>query len=193
MKKSILFIIFNLLVMTSATVFAQDKTFNFGVKATAGMSGFSHNFTGMSDDTRQSWEGGVMLRANIPVVPLYLQTELNYTNTGGTFEMGEQSQDLVLNRVEVPLLLGGKLGIGGINARAFGGVVAQQVVIDNFSDLSPELDPEKFGLGWQVGVGVDIKKFTIDAKYQQSANLVSNADTSLKSQQFMVSVGYFIW
>ncbi|KXX70117.1 hypothetical protein AVL50_14700 [Flammeovirga sp. SJP92] len=179
--------------MTSATVFAQDKTLNFGVKGSAGMSGFSHNLSGLSDDTRQSWEGGVMLRANIPVLPIYVQTELLYTNTGGTFELGEQSQDLVLNRVELPVLLGGKLGIGGVTARAFGGVVAQQVVIDNFSDISPELDPEKFELGWQVGLGVDIKKFTIDAKYQKSANLVSNSDVSINSEQFMVSVGYFIW
>lgn len=191
MKKSILLIVFNLIIASS--IFAQDKTLNFGVKASSGMSGFSHNFDGLSSDTRHSWEGGMMLRANIPVLPIYVQTELLYTNTGGTFELGDASQDLVLNRVEVPILLGGKLGIGGINARAYGGIVAQQIVIDNFSDFGNDLTPNEFSWGWQVGLGVDIKKFTVDAKYQQSANLVTNPGVELNSQQFMVSVGYFIW
>lgn len=192
MKKSILSIVLTFILFSSAA-FAQDKTLNFGVKGSAGMSGFSHNFDGLSSDTRQSWEGGMMLRANIPVLPIYVQTELLYTNTGGTFELDNASQDLILNRVEVPILLGGKLGIGGVTARAFGGIVAQQIVIDNFSDFSSELTPNEFSWGWQVGVGVDIKKFTVDAKYQQSANLVTNPGVDINSQQFMVSVGYFIW
>ncbi|MBB6459419.1 outer membrane beta-barrel protein [Flammeovirga kamogawensis] len=191
MKKSILFIVFNFMFISSA-LFAQDKTINIGVKGSVGMSGFSNNL-GLSSDTRQSWEGGLMLRANIPNLPIYVQTELLYTNTGGTFEFDNASQDLVLNKVEVPILLGGKMAIGNITARAYGGIVAQQIVKDNFSDISSDLNANEFSWGWQVGLGVDIKKFTVDAKYQQSANLVTNPGVDLQSQQFIVSVGYFIW
>lgn len=176
----------------SSALFAQDKTINIGVKGSVGMSGFSNNL-GLSSDTRQSWEGGLMLRANIPNLPIYVQTELLYTNTGGTFEFDNASQDLVLNKVEVPILLGGKMAIGNITARAYGGIVAQQIVKDNFSDISSDLNANEFSWGWQVGLGVDIKKFTVDAKYQQSANLVTNPGVDLQSQQFIVSVGYFIW
>ncbi|OHX68014.1 hypothetical protein NH26_17525 [Flammeovirga pacifica] len=190
MKKLLLIVTILTLQFTAQ---AQDKIINFGVKGSMGMSDFSLSNSDISTQSRQSWEGGIMLRANLPVLPIYAQIEGLYTNAGSTLSYPSQaSQELIINRVEVPIILGAKIGLGEISARAFGGIVAQQTVKDNLSDFGNDIELEKFGWGWQAGVGVDYKKFTVDLKYQKGANIVSNGG-SIESNQYMLSVGYFIW
>ncbi|NLR90044.1 outer membrane beta-barrel protein [Flammeovirga agarivorans] len=172
---------------------AQDKLLNFGVKTAVGMSDFSISGNhGINTDTRQSWEGGIMLRANIPVLPIYAQIEANYTNAGSTLSYNDVEQELITNRVEVPILLGARFSLGEIAVRGFGGVIAQKTVRDNLADFDSNLELNDFGWGWQAGVGADIKKFTVDLKYQRGANIITGSN-SIESNQYLLSVGYFIW
>ncbi|MBB3698417.1 outer membrane beta-barrel protein [Flammeovirga yaeyamensis] len=190
MKKLFIILAF---VAFQFTAQAQDQLLNFGVKGSIGMSNFSFGTSGIDTDTRQSWEGGLMLRANIPVLPIYAQVEALYTNVGNTFTVGNQApQELVTNRVEIPMILGAKIGLGDVSARVFGGIIAQKTVRDNLSEFSNEVELNDFGWGWQAGVGADFKKFTLDLKYQKGANIAAHGP-SIESNQYLVSFGYFIW
>ncbi|NME68376.1 outer membrane beta-barrel protein [Flammeovirga aprica] len=188
--KKILTLIVGLLLI-GATAQAQDGLFSLGVKGGIGAS--SYNLEGApstwTTEGTASWHLGGMFRTNIPVLPIYAQIEALYSRVGGTINIqGVSSDSEYINRFDVPIVVGLKFGLLGISGRAFGGAVAQS----NFPESGDDADINNFTWGWQAGIGADIKKLTVDVKYESGANLskVTNAPT-IKATQWILSVGYF--
>lgn len=119
-------------------------------------------------DAEFGFQYGLFARVQVPVIGLYVQPELLFSKTESTITSGAQNVDLSFNRVDVPIMIGGKIGPLRINAgpalsfltSAESDVAGAVLDIkDNYSSTT---------VGFQAGIGVDILKFVIDLKYEGS-------------------------
>ncbi|GAB5527148.1 MAG: hypothetical protein Roseis2KO_50200 [Roseivirga sp.] len=119
-------------------------------------------------DAEFGFQYGLFARVKVPVIGLYVQPELLFSKTESTITSGAQNVDLSFNRVDVPIMIGGKIGPLRINAgpalsfltSAESDVAGAVVDIkDNYSSTT---------VGFQAGIGIDILKFVIDLKYEGS-------------------------
>lgn len=117
-------------------------------------------------DAEFGFQYGLFVRVKVPVIGLYVQPEVLFSKSESTITSGAQNVDLSFNRVDVPIMIGGKIGPLRINAGpslsfltgAESDVAGAVVDIkDNYSNAT---------LGFQAGIGVDILKFVIDLKYE---------------------------
>ena len=117
-------------------------------------------------DAEFGFQYGLFMRFQVPVVGLYVQPELLFSKTESTITSGVQSVDLSFNRVDVPLMIGGKVGPLRINAGpSFSFLTSAESDVsgavtdikDNYSNTT---------VGFQAGIGVDIMKFVFDLKFE---------------------------
>lgn len=119
-------------------------------------------------DAEFGFQYGLFARFKVPVIGLYVQPELLFSSTESTVTTNTQNVDLSFNRVDVPIMIGGKIGPLRINAGPslsfltsaesdVAGTVAD--IKDNYSSTT---------VGFQAGIGIDILKFVIDLKYEGS-------------------------
>jgi hypothetical protein len=165
-------IILAIIALMAIPVYSQIK---FGIKVGAATSTVpTYNFqTGDNNieavkDAAWGWQAGAFLR--VKLLALYLQPEVvfasntyeyNVTVVGSPEELMKQK----FNRLDIPVLIGIKLGPVRINA---GPAAALQIgspkaLIDdpNFKDMYRGAT-----FGYQAGLGVDLfKKLTLDARY----------------------------
>ncbi|OEK06218.1 outer membrane beta-barrel protein [Roseivirga misakiensis] len=117
-------------------------------------------------DAEFGFQYGLFARVKIPVIGLYVQPELLFSQTESTITSSTQDVDLSFNRVDVPIMIGGKIGPLRINAGPalsfltsaesdIAGAVTD--IKDNYSSTT---------IGFQAGVGIDLLKFVIDLKYE---------------------------
>ncbi|UCS95078.1 PorT family protein [Echinicola marina] len=128
---------------------------------------------------------------------LYLQPEVLYVNTGGeitkTDGPDEQKFEASFNRLDVPVMLGFKLG----NIfRIQGGPVGSFLLNSKFSEelqSDPMPDYKKSTLGYQAGIGLDIANMIIDLKYEGSlskqAESIAGLETDQRQNQLILSLG----
>lgn len=119
-------------------------------------------------DAEFGFQYGLFVRFKVPVIGLYVQPELLFSKTESTITSSAQNVDLSFNRIDVPIMIGGKIGPLRINAgpslsfltSAESDVAGAVLDIkDNYSSTT---------VGFQAGIGVDILKFVIDLKYEGS-------------------------
>ena len=139
--------------------------------------------------------GGIFVRVNFG--RLYLQPEIYFNTKGGTISLAESnltSSTFDYQTIDVPLLLGIKLiNRDLINIRINGGPVFSYItgndLVSDFSDLSAE-DLDNRYVGWQVGVGFDIWFLTLDARIENSSNILSSSSTyEARNKVFLLSAG----
>ena len=124
---------------------------------------------------------------------------LLFGKTQSTITSGVSNVDLSFNRVDVPVMIGGKIGPLRINAGPsfsfltsaesdVSGVVTD--IKDNYSNTT---------VGFQAGIGVDIMKFVIDLKFDGSLGekfgdaLTVNGNTfstDERPNQIVLAVGF---
>lgn len=191
MKKSIAILLFTMMVIPAIS---QVK---FGIKAGAATTTVPEyqvstgTITPMQDAT-WGFHGGIFLRAGIG--PVYLQPEIYFATN--TYEYNVQTNsvsdilDQSFNRIEIPVLLGLKLGPVRLNAGP-----SATVPIGRPSALinDPNWDDIYRGttFGYQAGVGVDIfNTITLDARYGGSLSerfgdsvQIGNTDFRLDERQ----------
>lgn len=120
-------------------------------------------------DAEFGFQYGLFARFKVPVIGLYVQPELLFSSTESTITSSGQNVDLSFNRIDVPIMIGGKVGPLRINAGPSlsfltsaeyesPGTTAQDIK-DNYSSTT---------VGFQAGVGIDLLKFVIDLKYEGS-------------------------
>jgi len=200
--KKLLFII--LAVLIGLPAFSQIK---FGLKVgattttvpTYDISDGTNNIQALKD-AAWGFQGGAFLRLGFKSI--YLQPEVVFaTNTYEYNVTTIDGTDLLkqnFNRLEVPVLLGIKLGPLHINAgpSATVQIGSPKALIDD-----PDFEAMYKGatFGYQAGIGLDLfKKLVIDARYNGSLSekfgdlvTIGGQDFTLDSRQpsFTVSVG----
>ncbi len=214
MKKILMMVVCGLLLQT-----AQAQLLRFGVKAGIGSSAIRADDVLLAvedrsyDDLLLKAEGatfgihfGLMSRINIPLLPIHIQPELLFTSAGGKYTVenvttGLQEDDIkqTYNRVDIPILVGYKLG----PARLVLGPVASFILSEGFSTDSfdtLESDYNSATWGLQAGLGVDVlNRLTIDLRYAGSLSKLGDSATfggetfnfDSRTSQVLLSVGYF--
>jgi hypothetical protein len=167
-------------LLTSAAAFAQ---FNLGIKA--GM-----NYATISAKNNQFNESGVLgyqagIWARVGKV-FYVQPELYLGSKGSKFTfttVGNASVEAEqkFTTLDVPLLLGTKIGTNKFNARFMVGPAFQFLLDDNSSAFAQAVDPSfykyrDFVTNLQAGVGVDLGNLSVDLRYETSLQDINSND-----------------
>lgn len=162
-----------------------------GIKAGANFTDMSTSLKDYNSKSSTGFAVGAMARFDIKKT--YLQAELLYSEKNVKFE-GASDVTSKMKNLEVPLVIGYKfINLPLLHLRGYAGGVYTNMVGDNFKvkQVGEVFDNfDKNNIGYRVGVGVDVLKFTLDVSYDGGFNNVSK-DFKTKPNTWMVSLGYF--
>ncbi|QTN38660.1 PorT family protein [Cryomorphaceae bacterium] len=136
------------------------------------------------------------------VLGFYVQPELLYTNLPAEVDFintaTQEEADVIvnINRLDIPVLVGIKLGPIRLNA----GPTFNTILSTSDDADGGDLEFATASFGWQYGVGVDLGKFLIDLKAEGSfddpVQGVNDGNTSYdlngNMHQVLLSIGYRI-
>ncbi|MDM1408882.1 porin family protein [Myroides sp. DF42-4-2] len=186
-KLSLLFSI--MLVALSFNSYAQSPI-NIGIKTGLNFTDFSSNPKVYS--TKNSTGFGVGAMARINISRSYIQADLMYSEKSVKFEWAFGSDKATMKNIEIPVVYGYKLLKSPLyNLRVFGGGV-YTAVLNNLSKGAVDNafnEFDKSNIGYRVGAGVDILKFTVDVSYDGGLSNISK-DFSSKPNTWFIAVGY---
>ncbi|MCV9926463.1 PorT family protein [Flavobacterium sp. LS1R49] len=185
-----------LLGLISSKVNAQSPLpIHIGIKGGANYSELPVS-AGFSSKYATGYFGGAMARFDVG--RFYVQNEILYSEKSSKIEKSSlfESRNVKWKSIEVPLVIGYKvIDMDALNVRVFGGGVYSYVIDENVTSLNQLKDSfgkfNKSNIGYQVGAGVEMWKFTLDFTYQGGLNNISK-DFNSKVSSFNVSIGYFI-
>ncbi len=209
MKKLVLILVASMFMFTMA----DAQMFKWGIKGGIGFSSLKmEEIMGIDDGTdvyNLVTGDGVMgyhvgLQTRIKVAMILIQPEVYFNAGGGTLEQvvdngPTEVLDVKFNRIDVPLLVGVKLGPLRINAGPVGSYVISETT--DLSEIQPDytLFTNSMTWGFQAGLGVGISKLSIDARYEGSLSklgetlTIGSSDFALDARpsQWIISLG--IW
>jgi len=200
MKKITFLFVF---LLASCVAFGQ---FSIGPKIGYNTSTLTTDLDSITSDLTSNFHFGVFVRIGKKI---YIQPELNYLTSGGVFKneasLNPVKTEIQLKNVEIPVILGWRiLNFGVGNIRILLGPSATIVVdktiqtTDGSSYTGPieESDINDLNWGFNLGAGVDVLMFTLDARYQMGLNDVigSVQDFNINSREniFSISLGWKI-
>lgn len=188
-------VILGLILFLTASLSAQP-IIDVGVKAGINTSKVSEYKDFSSESVLKSHFGAF---ARLGYGRFYVQPEVYYSAKGADFKSGiEQTiSKFDFNNVDVPILLGVKVLKGGIaNVRVMGGPVLSFITSKKIRG-DVRFTKDYFNdhyFGFQYGLGADIWKFFIDARFEHSTgNLYKHPDFSSKNRTFLVTAGIKIF
>ena len=209
MKKLILVLVASMLMFTMA----DAQLFKWGIKGGVGFSSLKmEDITGIDDGTdvyNLITGDGVMgyhigVQTRIKIAMIFVQPEVYFNAGGGTLEQVVDNGpttvlDVKFNRIDVPLLVGVKLGPIRINAGPVGSYVLSETT--DLTELQPdyELFTSSMTWGFQAGLGIDVSKLSIDARYEGSLSelgetlSIGGSEFALDARpsQWIISLGYW--
>ncbi|MCK5135389.1 MAG: PorT family protein [Bacteroidales bacterium] len=189
------------------------QMFKYGIKAGIGFSSLKiEDITGIDDgnsvydlitgDGVTGYHVGVQTR--IKIAMLYIQPEVYFNAGGGTVDQvvaggATEVMNIKFSRIDVPLLVGVKLGPIRLNAGPVGSYVLSET--NDLTELSPdfELFTSAMTWGFQAGIGVGLSKLSLDARYEGSLSelgeslSIGGSDFALDARpsQWIISLG--VW
>lgn len=210
-----------LLLIFAASLFlfatADAQMFSIGIKGGLGFSKLSFDDIRGIDDgsdvydlvTGESVMGyHIGLQTRIKLAMIYVQPEIYWNAGGGTVEkivtsgsMADEIYNIRFQRIDIPVLVGVKLGPVRINAGPVGTI---NVSNDNggLDELAAGLESlgTSMGFGFQAGLGVDLSKISLDARYEGSltkylgdaVTIGGNSYTlDARPSQWIISLGFW--
>lgn len=204
MKKSILTIGFLSLVFLSsaklpATFDLGLKTgINFSMISASNPAGVNYPYTNFNAVMSPGFDFGIFAR--LGGKHIYLQPEVLFSQINGetTFYSGSYkgTENQNLRTLKIPVLLGVKLlNLEVISVRAFTGP-SVAIILKNSSINVHDFfvgDPNNYRngiLNWQLGAGVDIRKFTFDTRYE--LGLTNISDGPVLNHEGLVNKGNMV-
>ena len=197
MKKSILFGM--MLMLAGSATFAQLPSFNLGLKGGINFAKLDANFA--KPENRLGYQAGAWARVGL--LGFIIQPEAYLAGKGGEFNADdsnggvEASGKVRFTTLDVPVLLGTKVGLGPLGVRFMAGPVVSFVLDKNLSGntVLEAYDKDKYkdqNWGAQFGAGVDIANITLDLRYEAGLSNVSSDDTFKKQNLWQLSLGFKI-
>ncbi len=192
---------------------SNAQLFNYGIKGGIGFSSLKmEDITGISDgsdvydlvtgDGVMGYHVGFQTRINIAMI--MIQPEIYFNAGGGTVEQvveggATEILDVKFNRIDIPLLLGVKLGPARLNVGPVGSFVISETT--DLTELEPDFELFSSAMTWgfQAGLGLDISKISLDVRYEGSLSAlgesfsVGGTDFPLDARpsQWIISLGYW--
>lgn len=195
MKKIILSALF--LSLNFAGFSQVLPSFQFGVKAGANLSKLSTENT-FSSDNRAGYYAGLWTR--IGAAGIHLQPELYLSGKNTTLKNDSGLEnDVKFTSLDVPVLIGTKIGAAGVGLRLNTGPVISFILSDDqsFSDAAGNVFQGDFkgqNFAWQFGAGFDIGKIGLDLRYETGLSKIgkdSYDDTKLSLFTFGLAYRLF--
>ena len=157
--------------LSAATIFAQ---LDLGLKAGLNLTNISGEMS--TDDyhiisspgSKIGYHAGGFLRASL--FGIYIQPELVFSSIASEFTVTDQNKVEQLakqriGRIDVPVIIGARLGTLRLGLGPVG-----SIIISDKSDLSDitgyETKLKSATFGYQLGVGLDIRKVGLDIRYE---------------------------
>ena len=175
-------------LMLLAIGYGATAQIDFGprVNLTSTNLSLSGNLNSIEEgDAQFGYQLGVFLRVQVPVVGIYVQPELLVSKQSTSVNINSQSADLTFNQIDVPVMIGFKLGPLRVNA-------GPSLRFVSGADLevpgNPKEDVKEYyknsTIGYQAGVGIDISKFVFDLKYEGSFSDINEDLTGISPLEF---------
>lgn len=188
MKKRIL-----TLIVAITTIFSAQAqlfpSFDLGLKAGANFTSLRSNGNYFDSSTKAGFLAGAWAR--VGVLGFHIQPELYYTSKNTSLNRGNTSEDVKFSTVDVPVLLGTKIGLGPIGARIQAGPLFSFIVDkDNVTSFGSEVDYKKNFAAIVGGVGVDISKLSLDLRYEAGLGNINRGDNRQRLNLWTLAVGY---
>lgn len=217
MKKTFLTLL--AVMLASGAAMAENNLLGIlNIGARIGIVSSNEQLPTTSDDVKDAitaqgtgWTGNVFARVNIPKLPLYIQPELQYTNSqikvptvSDLIGAGEQTETQTNTYIDMPILLGAEIGLGGLaSVRVNAGPVVAIASQKGFKDLGKEdftqawdnlkSDPT---LSWTAGVGVKVLSLIAEVRYNgnfkdgkvDTANLAGSINPNRTSWNLSIGV-----
>jgi hypothetical protein len=170
MKKIILSALF---LCMSAAAFSQIlPSFQFGVKGGANLAKFSTGNLLSSENTVGYYAG---FYARVGAAGINLQPELYLAGKNANLKSSDGSNttnDVRFTSLDVPILIGTKIGAAGVGFRLNTGPVVSFILDkkQTFSDAAGSAIHGNFkdqAFAWQFGAGLDIASLGVDLRYEQ--------------------------
>jgi hypothetical protein len=169
MKKIVLSAI---LFFTSAAAFSQVlPSFQFGIKGGANLSKFSTGNLLSSENTAGYYAG---FYARIGAAGINLQPELYLAGKNASLKDNATNEkgDVRFTSLDVPILVGTKIGAAGVGFRLNTGPVVSFILDkkQSFGNAVGEVSKGQFkdqAFAWQFGAGLDVASLGIDLRYEQ--------------------------
>lgn len=196
MKKKLFFVILALFF----TTFTFAQMFTFGPKVGIIESHLTANWDTLKTAAKTELEVGAFMR--ISGLGFYFQPEVMYVTKGGVIENSSLTvkQNVKIRAIDVPLMIGLKLGSKKFNFRIHGGPVcsfAVNKIIDtsNADSFISKDDFNDINYGAQVGAGIDIFFLSLDVRYEHGLNSIykgtgSTSDLSLMNNNYNISLAF---
>ena len=194
---------------------ADAQLFKIGIKGGLGYSSlkFEDLTVSSGQDVYELVAGdGVMayhigIQTQINIAMIFIQPELYFNDGGGSIKAieaggAEEILNLDMKSMDLPILAGVKLG----PLRVYGGIVGTYVLNDG--TISLDIDgietdytvyTNSMTWGFQAGLGVNLSKISLDARYEGSLSdlgdsfTVGGAEFNLDARpsQWVFSLGYW--
>lgn len=173
------------LVCSTFLAFAQVlPSFQFGVKGGVNLSKFSTENT-FGSDNNAGYYAGIWTR--IGAAGIHLQPELYLSGKNTTLKSGSLENEVKFTSLDVPVLVGTKIGAAGIGFRLNTGPVVSFILNEDqsFGDATSNVFSGSFkdqAFAWQFGTGLDVGKLSVDLRYELGLSKLNSAgypDTKL--------------
>lgn len=204
MNKKIILLIALLIFVKTSSVFAQ---ITFGIKGGVNFSQLKTDFESQSVganlqqslDTKTGYVGGVYFRFGKTV---FLQPELIFSAKGGNLNLNSQKVHVDYTSLDVPVLIGYKLGPLRINAGPVASFKVSNSISDDLKNYSSNIGDsfKNATYGYQAGAGLDIGSLSVDLRYEGSLSDISSVvdlsksiNYSQKSSLWQMTLGYKIF
>ncbi|NBB18104.1 outer membrane beta-barrel protein [Runella sp. CRIBMP] len=141
---------------------------------------------------------------------LFIQPEVLLSSKGGTFEIFKDGSttpvnvDVKFSQIDIPVLIGLKLGPLRFNAGPMASLnIAQGSQLGDalkvYTNQNVNKTIEQATFGFQAGVGLDIRSFNIDLRYESGLsnisqlNLQNNAQFNSKVSLWQLTAGFVLF
>lgn len=190
-----------MVIATSVAAFAQLPSFTLGIKGGLNVAKLKSDFA--SEENTLGYQVGAWAR--LGGLGLYVQPEAYLGSKGNKFikvtqDNGNEVQaagKVTFTTLDIPLLLGTKIGPQSFNIRFMAGPVLSLIINEktNFSSAYNQATDFKNykNQNWaaQAGAGVDLGNLSIDARYEAGlSNLSRSARYDQKQNLWHLSLGY---
>ncbi|MVZ65997.1 outer membrane beta-barrel protein [Sphingobacterium sp. DK4209] len=182
-----------LFLMVQASQAQLLPSFKLGVKGALNFSSLKSEGKWLNSDTKTGYQLGVWGRVGI--AGFHVQPELYYSQKTAGFDPESESEngEVTLKSMDLPILLGTRIGLGPLGVRLQAGPVFS-FAQDGKVDLKSATDFENYkksSTGIIGGIGADIRNITIDLRYEHGLNNVSTkSDQNQKISMWSIGVGY---
>ena len=195
--------------------FADAQMFSWGIKGGLGINQLKVSdltdlgsgadvYDLVTGDNVMGYHVGVQTR--IKIAMLFVQPELYFNDGGGSVEkIANGGVSEVMNvdfkRIDLPVLVGVKFGPARLGIGPVGSYVVKESVTSDIADLGDDYSVFTNSMTWgfQAGLGLDLSKISIDARYEGSLSKLgetfevggANFDLDARPSQWIFSVGFW--